>query len=82
VLDGEAPMPGAAVSSNAPANADPKALVSRVCSGCHSLEVVTSAKMDRNTWTNTVNSMVSRGAAASAAEIGIIVDYLARTYPQ
>jgi len=81
VLDGKAPMPGTAVSANAPANADPKTLVARVCSRCHSLEVVTNSKMDRNTWTNTVNTMVSRGAAANAAEIGIIADYLARTYP-
>jgi quinohemoprotein ethanol dehydrogenase len=48
VLDGKAPMPGAAVSTNAPANADPKTFVSRICSGCHALEVVPAPK-----WTAT-----------------------------
>ena len=84
VLDGKAPMPAArtVTSSAAPAApVDPKALTERVCSGCHSIEVVTNTKLDRASWAGTVANMVGRGAVATPAEVTAIVDYLAKTYP-
>ena len=50
-LDGKEPMPGATkISSLTPADSDPKAVMTRVCSQCHALEVVTNSKMDRESW--------------------------------
>lgn len=55
-----------------------KALVERTCSaGCHSIEVVTSQRMNAEAWTSVVQGMVARGAKASDAEVKVIVDYLA-----
>jgi glucose dehydrogenase len=57
-----------------------KALVEKTCgTGCHSLEVVTSQRMNEKEWNAVVQSMVARGAQASDAEVKVIVDYLAKT---
>jgi quinoprotein glucose dehydrogenase len=57
-----------------------KALVEKTCgTGCHSIEVVTSQRMNANEWNSVVQSMVARGAPVSDAEIKAIVDYLAKT---
>ena len=57
-----------------------KALVEKTCgSGCHSIEVVTSQRMNQGDWNSIVQSMVARGAPASDAEVKVIVEYLAKT---
>jgi glucose dehydrogenase len=57
-----------------------KALVEKTCAtGCHSIEVVTSQRMNKADWTAIVQSMKARGAQASDAEVNAIVDYLAKT---
>ena len=57
-----------------------KALIEKTCgTGCHSVEVVTSQRMNEAEWTAVVENMVIRGAQASDAEINAIVDYLAKT---
>jgi len=57
-----------------------KALVEKTCgTGCHSVEVVTSQRMNEKEWNAVVQSMVARGAQASDAEVKVIVDYLAKT---
>jgi glucose dehydrogenase len=57
-----------------------KALVEKTCgTGCHSVEVVTSQRMNTSEWTAIVQNMVARGAQASDAEAGAIVEYLAKT---
>jgi len=56
-----------------------KALVEKTCGiGCHSVEVVTSQRMNAKDWDAIVQSMVARGAQASDAEVKAIVDYLAK----
>jgi len=85
VLDGKEPMPGGSkmttgISGNAPTPTDAAALVNRVCSSCHAVEVVTNSKMDRESWKGTVDNMVSRGAIASPQEMSLIVDYLAKNF--
>jgi competence protein ComEA len=59
---------------------DGKALVEKVCTACHSLEVVTGQKMTKDQWSDTVADMVSRGASASDEDLDKIVDYLAKNY--
>lgn len=57
-----------------------KALVEKTCgTGCHSVEVVTSQRMNAAEWNAVVQGMVARGAQASDAEVKVIVDYLAKT---
>ena len=57
-----------------------KALVEKTCgTGCHSVEVVTSQRMNRAEWDAVVQNMVARGAPASDAEVKVIVEYLAKT---
>jgi quinoprotein glucose dehydrogenase len=72
-----------AVGSFAPAPLPPggaKALVEKTCgTGCHSVEVVTSQRMNEKDWTAIVGNMVARGARASDAEVKAIVEYLTKT---
>jgi cytochrome c5 len=59
---------------------DAKALVEKTCgTGCHSVEVVTSQRMNEKDWNAIVQNMVARGARASDPELKAIVDYLAKT---
>ena len=51
-----------------------KALVEKTCgTGCHSVEVVTSQRMNAKDWNAIVQNMVARGAQASDAEVKAIV---------
>jgi hypothetical protein len=55
-------------------------LVEKTCgSGCHSIEVVTSRRMNEKEWSAIVGGMVARGAQASDAQAQAIVEYLAKT---
>lgn len=55
-------------------------LVNKTCgTGCHSIEVVTSRRMNAREWDTVVRNMVARGAQASDAEVKVIVEYLAKT---
>ena len=57
-----------------------KALVEKTCgTGCHSVEVVTSQRMNEADWNAIVQNMVARGAQASDADVKAIVDYLSQT---
>jgi quinoprotein glucose dehydrogenase len=57
-----------------------KALVEKACgTGCHSVEVVTSQRMDRLEWTAVVQNMIAHGAPVPDAEINPVIEYLANT---
>ena len=57
-----------------------KALVETTCGvGCHSVEVVTSQRMDAAGWNAVVQGMVARGAQATDDQAKVIVDYLTKT---
>ena len=54
-----------------------KELVDKTCgTGCHSMEVVTTQRMNKEEWNALVQNMVARGARASDAEASAIVEYL------
>ena len=71
-----------AVGSFAPAPLPPgqtKALLEKACgTGCHSIEVVTSQRLNEKEWNAIVGSMAARGANVSDAEAKAIVEYLAK----
>ncbi len=54
----------------------------KVCSQCHSADVVTNLKYSRDKWLRMVYSMTERSAAATSSELDSIVDYLAKTFPE
>ena len=53
----------------------------RVCSQCHSPELVAGQAMDANGWKDLVNQMANNGAQASEAEFDTISKYLAASFP-
>ncbi len=72
-------IPAQSQSESMPAG-EGSALVSGVCSGCHSVDMVLVQSKSRRGWESTVQDMVSRGAQLSSEERGTIVSYLAEHY--
>ncbi len=72
-------IPAQSQSESMPAG-EGSALVSGVCSGCHSVDMVLVQSKSRREWESTVQDMVSRGAQLSSEERGTIVSYLAEHY--
>jgi hypothetical protein len=58
-----------------------KAIVQRMCVGCHKVKVIASKHATKDQWSTIVQQMVSRGADGTDEEIDIVVDYLATHYP-
>lgn len=56
-------------------------VVLRVCSACHSPDIITTERHDAQGWAEVVQLMASRGANASEDEFNTIIDYLARSFP-
>jgi len=54
----------------------------RVCSGCHSVNVSASRRMDAREWHDLVQAMAARGAVATDEEFDEISAYLARSLPK
>jgi mono/diheme cytochrome c family protein len=65
---------------NFPAGAG-RELTIKVCSQCHSLDVVAEQQLDLDGWKNTVDQMASMGADATEAQLDQIVHYLAKAFP-
>ena len=70
----------AGAASPLPAGAGHDTMV-RVCSGCHAPEIAAQQRLDPAGWKELVDTMASRGAAASDAELSQITDYLATHFP-
>jgi quinoprotein glucose dehydrogenase len=54
----------------------------RACSTCHGLDVLTNQRLTPQEWTNVVQTMSAKGAAATPAELNAIRTYLANAFPQ
>ena len=57
-------------------------LVSRKCSTCHDLGMVTGAARSREGWNGTIDDMISYGMNITPAERTLVLDYLATYLPQ
>lgn len=77
------PSPAAPPKSNAVAlpEGEGKDALQRVCSSCHSANIVLGRGLSKDEWGDVVNSMVGRGAKVSDADFPVIVDYLAKSLP-
>ena len=54
-----------------------KAVLQRMCTQCHGLNVITGQRMTKTQWAEQVDDMVSRGAVGTDQDIKQVVDYLA-----
>jgi quinoprotein glucose dehydrogenase len=54
----------------------------RACSTCHGLDIVTNQHLTPQEWTNVVQTMSAKGAAATPAELNRIQSYLANAFPR
>ncbi len=64
------------------ADNDGKKLLEERCVKCHDLGRTTSKKKTAEGWKATVERMVGKGAVLNAEEQQVLIDYLAKTYPQ
>jgi hypothetical protein len=63
-----AAQPGGAITS--------LAATVKVCSSCHSMQIVTDTPKDIDAWHDTVQSMLDRGAQATPEELDLIMQFL------
>lgn len=61
---------------------DGEQLLAQRCVECHDLNRTESAKKSAASWEKTVQRMIDKGASLTADEKNILVEYLAKTYPQ
>jgi hypothetical protein len=54
----------------------------RACSTCHGLDMITNQRLSAQEWTNIVQTMSAKGAAATPAELNVIQSYLAKAFPR
>jgi len=54
----------------------------RTCSTCHGLDVVTNQHLTPQEWTNVVQTMSAKGAAATPDELKLIQSYLSNAFPR
>lgn len=54
----------------------------RACSTCHGLDVVANQRLSPQEWTNVVQTMSAKGAAATPDELSRIRSYLANAFPR
>ncbi len=57
-----------------------KAVVERMCTTCHGLNVVTGQRMTKPRWADQVDDMVSRGAVGTDEDVKQVVEYLSRNF--
>lgn len=57
-----------------------KEVLQRMCTNCHGLDQVTSARYSKKYWGSVVDDMVSRGAEGSDDDVNAVINYLARNF--
>src|SRR4051812_12898397 len=62
------------------AQAQPPAVLNKVCGACHPLETVTSQRRTRGQWQESIDQMVARGAKGTPEEFTAVIDYLVRNH--
>ena len=60
---------------------DGREITIKVCSQCHTLDVIAEQQLDEDGWKNMVDQMASMGASATEAQLDQIVHYLAKAFP-
>jgi competence ComEA-like helix-hairpin-helix protein len=53
-----------------------KAVVEKMCKGCHGLENIVRSRRTKDKWSDIVDDMIARGAKGTDSEADEVVDYL------
>jgi competence protein ComEA len=53
----------------------------KLCTQCHELDKSIAPRQDKTGWARTVEKMVAFGMTATEAEVGLVVEFLAKNYP-
>lgn len=59
-----------------------KAVLVKVCSPCHALDIIVGLRHSKEEWQTLVYSMKAMGADATDKECDVITDYLAKNFPK
>jgi hypothetical protein len=54
----------------------PESAAVKICAACHGMEMVTDTPRDIDTWHDTVQKMIDRGARGTPEEFDLVMDYL------
>jgi hypothetical protein len=54
----------------------PEAAAAKICSACHSMQLVTDTPRDYDAWHDTVQKMIDRGARGTPEEFDLVMDFL------
>ena len=59
-----------------PAGQTPQAAAVKVCSGCHTMQIVMDTPKDYDAWHDTVQAMIDRGAQGTPEEFELVMQFL------
>jgi hypothetical protein len=76
IVAGAALLPAAATAQTAGDATTPAQAIKKVCSACHNLEIVMDTPRDYNSWRDTVQMMIDRGASGTQEEYSLIMQFL------
>lgn len=68
--------PVAAQQAAATEATTPEAAAVKICSSCHGMEMVMDTPRDIDTWHDTVQKMIDRGARGTPDEFELVMDFL------
>jgi cytochrome c5 len=68
----------AATGSTAQQNEPAEKIINVSCTGCHDIRTIQTAAMNADGWTKTINTMVEKGAKVPAADLPVLIKYLAQ----
>jgi len=54
----------------------PESAAVKICSSCHSMQMVTDTPRDWDAWHDTVQKMIDRGARGTPEEFDLVMDFL------
>lgn len=84
MLSASLAIPGAALAQGDYPSLPPgpgRDVMVRVCSQCHSPEIVANQRMDHDGWKALVDQMANNGANATNQEFDTVTTYLATVFP-
>ena len=72
--------PAAAPAAGGSSDAAAKKILENSCTTCHDLDLVSSARYNKDEWQGVVTSMVAKGASIGEKDVPVLVEFLAKTY--
>jgi hypothetical protein len=76
----QTPAPAPSTASSLPPGPG-SVILKRMCTTCHSVDMITAKRATPDDWAATVQLMVSRGADGSDEDIDILTKYLSTNFP-